>query len=71
MIEGVLIPFVEPPRQSKVLSQTFQNQLERHAIEQEITEMLQKGAIQVVFPPERGIYNYSFLSQKKDGGTDL
>ena len=50
MIEGVLIPFVVPPRQSQPPSQTFHNQLERHAIEQEIAEMLQKRAIQVVSP---------------------
>jgi len=69
MIKGVLIPFVEPPRQAQAPSQTFHNQLERHAIEQEIAEMLQKGAIQVVSPLKGEFISTVFLVKKKDGGN--
>ena len=69
MIEGVPIPFVEPPRQAKAPSHTFHNQLERPVIEQEIAEMLQKGAIQVVSPLKGEFISTVFLVKKKDGGN--
>ena len=69
MIEGVLIPFVEPPRQEKAPSQTFHNHLEGPVIEQEIAEMLQKGAIQVVSPLKGEFISTVFLVKKKVGGN--
>lgn len=65
MIQGVLIPFVEPPRQAQAPAQTFNNQPERHAIEQEIAEMLLKGAIQVVSPLKGEFISTVFLVKKK------
>ena len=59
------------PKAVAAPSQTFHNKLERHTIEQEITKMLQKGAIQVVYHLKWEFLSTVFLVKNKDGGTDL
>lgn len=60
------MPFVETLHQARVPPQTFRHQPERQAIEQEISEMLQKGEDQVVFSLKREFISTVFLGKKKD-----
>ena len=63
VVVGIQIPFTGfPPL-------TFHNQSEQVAIDQEISEMLQKGAIQVVSPMNGEFLSSVFLVKKKDGGN--
>ena len=69
MVVGIQIPFTSFPHQSRVPPLTFHNQSEQVAIDQEISEMLQKGAIQVVSPMNGEFLSSVFLVKKKDGGN--
>ena len=69
MVVGIQIPFTIFPHQSRVPPPTFHNQSEKVAIDQEISEMLQKGAIQVVSPMNGEFLSSVFLVKKKDGGN--
>ena len=51
------------------LRHTPHNQSEKIAIDQEISEMLQKGAIQVVSPMNGEFLSSVFLVKQKDGGN--
>ena len=67
MFVGIQIPFTSVPHQSRVPPLTFHNQSEQVATDQEISEMLQKGAIQVVSPMNGEFLSSVFLVKKKDG----
>ena len=69
MVVGIQIPFTIFPHQSRVPPPTFHNQSEKVAIDQEISDMLQKGAIQVVSPMNGEFLSPVFLVKKKDGGN--
>ena len=69
MVVGIQIPFTSFPHQSRVPPLTFHNQSEQVAIDQEISEMLQKEAIQVVSPMTGEFLSSVFLVKKKDGGN--
>ena len=69
MVVGIQIPFTSFPNQSRVPPLTFHNHSEQVTIGQEISEMLQKGAIQVVSPAhDWGISKFSFPSQEERWG---
>ena len=69
MVVGIQIPFTTFPHQNQVPPLTFHNQSEKIVIDQEISEMLQKGAIQVVSPMNGEFLSPIFLVKKKDGGN--
>ena len=69
MVVGIQIPFTTFPHQNQVPPLTFHNQSEKVAIDREISEMLQKGAIQVVSPMNEEFLSSVFLVKKKDGGN--
>ena len=71
MAVAIQIPFTIFSHQSRVPPPTFHNQSEKVAIDQEISEMLQKGAIQVVSPMNGEFLSSVFLVKKKDRETDL
>ena len=64
---GTQIPFTTFPHQNQVPPLTFHNKSEKVAIDREISEMLQKGAIQVVSPMNGEFLSSVFLVKKKDG----
>ena len=63
------IPFTIFPHQSRVPPPKFHNHSEKVVIDQDISEMLQKGAIQVVSPMNGDFLSSVFLVKKKDGGN--
>ena len=69
MVVGIQIPFTAFPHQNQVPPLIFHNQSEKVVIDREISEMLQKGAIQVVFPVNGEFLSSIFLVKKKDGGN--
>lgn len=69
MVVGIQIPFTAFPHQNQVPPLTFHNQSEKVAIHREISEMLQKGAIQVVSPMNGEFLSSIFLVKKKDRGN--
>ena len=69
MVVGIQIPFTTFPHQNQVPPLTFHNQSEKVAIDREISEMLQKGPIQVVSPMNGEFLSSVFLVKKKDGGN--
>jgi len=69
MAVGIQIPFTIFPHQARVPPLTFHNQSGKVAREQEISEILQKGAILVVSPMHGEFLSSVFLVKKKDGGN--
>ena len=69
MVVGIQIPFTTFPHQNQVPPLTFHNQSEKVVIDREISEMFQKGAIQVVSPMNGEFLSSVFLVKKKDGGN--
>jgi len=69
MVVGIQIPFTIFPHQGRVPPLTFHHQSENVAIEQEISEMLQKGAIQVVSPMHGEFLSSVFPAKKKEEGS--
>ena len=69
MVVGIQIPFIIFPHRSRVPPLTFHNQSEKVAIDQDISEMLQKWAIQVVSPTNGEFLSSVNLVKKKDGGN--
>ena len=66
LIRGWDIPFIEPPRET--LCQNSFISMDDHAlIDQEISEMLEKGAIQKTSYAEGQVLSSLFLREKKDG----
>ena len=68
LIQGYKIPFFAPPEQRKVLSCVNIPRDQIHLMDQEILNMLEKGAIKSVFPVKNQFLSSLFLVGKKDGG---
>ena len=67
-IQGYLIDFSTSPHQSVILHCPHYSAEQTHLISEEITALLQKGAIGEIIPVEQtGFYSNFFLVPKKDG----
>ncbi|XP_068734583.1 uncharacterized protein [Montipora capricornis] len=69
MVVGIQILFTTFPHQNQVPPLTFHNQSEKVAIDREISEMLQKVAIQVVSPMNGEFLSSVVLVKKKNAGN--
>ena len=69
MVQGYEIPFNSPPQQNFIPKSPVLNQVEKQLVDQEVKEMLSKGAIQKVKPTRDHFISNIFLVPKKDGGN--
>ena len=69
IVKGYEIPFVSLPFQEKIPNLTKMSKEQFSLVEQEVLEMLEKGAIQKVVPKQGQFVSNLFLVVKKDGGN--
>ena len=69
IVKGYEISFVSLPFQEKIPNFTKMSKGQLSLVEQEVLEMLQKGAIQKVVPTQGQFLSNLFLVEKKDGGN--
>ena len=67
IVKGYEIPFVSLPFQEKIPNLTKMSKEQFSLVEQEVLEMLEKGAIQKVVPKQGQFVSNLFLVVKKDG----
>ena len=68
IVNGYEIPFILPPRQSSLPNLCQLTKEASDLVDQEVKDMLRKGAIVVSDPKEDKFLSYLFLLEKKDGG---
>ena len=67
LVRGYEIPFIVPPRQSKLPNLCHLTKEASDLVDQEVQDMLKKGVIVVSNPKEDQFLSSLFLLQKKDG----
>ena len=69
IVNGYEIPFILPPRQSRLPNLCQLTKEASDLVDQEVQDMLRKGAIVVSDPKEDQFLSSLFLVKKKDGGN--
>ena len=69
IVRGYEIPFILPPRQSRLPNVCQLTTEAPDLLDQEVQDMLRKGAIVVSDPKEDQLLSSLFLVKKKDGGN--
>ena len=68
IVKGFEVPFVSLPLQEKIPNLTKMSKEQFSLVEQEVLEMLEKGAIQKSVPKQKQFPSNLFLVEKSDGG---